>query len=270
MLSLRHDYTPAMAAKALMEAGIEPAYSNGKVIIIQGDCLEIMRQLPDNLFEATFTSPPYNQLGSRIPENPHGMHEGSAWTEKVAKKGYGDDMPEEAYQAWQKECLDEMARVTAGTVWYNHKLRYREGFPIYPTDWFGDHKKNIWAEVIWDRGITMALNAGRFAPCDERIYGIGKPIRFDQEFGPMMTVWQIPPERGIKGHPCPFPVKLPARCIGATTHRGGWVLEPFMGSGTTLLAAQEAGRYAIGIEMNKEYIDLAISRLGQETLNLFD
>jgi DNA modification methylase len=223
-----------------------------------------MKRLPDKFFETTFTSPPYNQLGSRIPQNPSGMHAGSAWANKVSKNGYGDDMDEDEYQNWQRTCIDEMVRLTSGTVWYNHKLRYREGWPIFPTAWLGDHK--IWAEIIWDRGITMVMNAGRFAPCDERIYGIGKPNKFDQDYGSKMTVWQIPPERGVDGHPCPFPILLPSWAIGAVTQPGEWVLDPFMGSGTTLRAAKDLGRKAIGIEIEEKYCEIAVNRLRQEVL----
>jgi len=250
--------------KPLPDIGLTPAYQDEYTVIFQGDCLEVMKRFPPKFFETTFTSPPYNQLGSRIPQDPGGMHKGSGWTDKVSKKGYGDDMDEAAYQAWQKECVQAMAAATSGTVWYNHKLRYRDGWPIYPTAWLGDHR--IWAEIIWDRGITMALNAGRFAPCDERIYALGKPNKFNQEMGPKMTVWQIPPERGIDGHPCPFPVLLPSWAIQAVTAIDDWVLDPFMGSGTTLRAAKDLGRRAVGIEKDPDYIKVAVQRLAQEML----
>ena len=63
------------------------------------------------------------------------------------------------------------------------------------------------------------------------------------------------------GHPAPFPVELPRRCIKLFSFVGDTVLDPFMGSGTTLLAAEETGRRGIGIELERRYCESARARL---------
>ncbi len=68
-------------------------------------------------------------------------------------------------------------------------------------------------------------------------------------------------------HPAVFPIALAARCISLFTHVGELVLDPFVGSGTTLLAAQDLGRNAVGFDLKREYIDLCYSRLGQSRLD---
>jgi site-specific DNA-methyltransferase (adenine-specific) len=63
------------------------------------------------------------------------------------------------------------------------------------------------------------------------------------------------------GHPAPFPVELPRRCIKFYSYVTDTVLDPFLGSGTTLLACLETGRTGIGVEINKEYCKLAARRM---------
>lgn len=69
-------------------------------------------------------------------------------------------------------------------------------------------------------------------------------------------------------HPAAFPISLPARCIELFTHRGELVIDPFVGTGSTLVAAQDLGRNAVGFDLKSEYVDLASSRLRQ--FSLFD
>lgn len=66
------------------------------------------------------------------------------------------------------------------------------------------------------------------------------------------------------GHPCPKPVKWASWLIGRTTDVDGLVLDPFMGSGTTLVAAKQLGRQAIGIEIEERYCEIAAKRLSQQ------
>ncbi len=76
------------------------------------------------------------------------------------------------------------------------------------------------------------------------------------------SVWTFPAEPASKvGHPAPFPLELPHRLIQLYSFKDEVVLDPFMGSGQTALAARNAGRHFVGYEINPEYIQLANSRL---------
>lgn len=82
------------------------------------------------------------------------------------------------------------------------------------------------------------------------------------------SIWEMQPEKAKSiGHPAPFPVELPSRLIKLYSFVGDYVLDPFMGSGTTLVAAKKLNRNGIGFEINADYVKIAEERLSQ--LNLF-
>lgn len=75
-------------------------------------------------------------------------------------------------------------------------------------------------------------------------------------------LWTFNGERAKKiGHPAPFPVELPKRCIKLFSYVGDTVLDPFLGSGTTALAAKRVGRNCVGLELNPDFCELAKNRI---------
>jgi site-specific DNA-methyltransferase (adenine-specific) len=82
-------------------------------------------------------------------------------------------------------------------------------------------------------------------------------------------VWSFSGEsRNRIGHPAPFPVELPRRCIKLFSYVGDTVLDPFLGSGTTLLACYETGRSGIGVDIDSKYCELAKNRLEKKRSEL--
>jgi DNA modification methylase len=78
-----------------------------------------------------------------------------------------------------------------------------------------------------------------------------------------VDVWEIPPESAARvGHPAPFPVALPERLIHMNTYEGELVLDPFMGSGTTAVAAVRTGRHFVGYDTDAGYAAAAMARVG--------
>jgi len=87
-------------------------------------------------------------------------------------------------------------------------------------------------------------------------------IESEEFLAATLSVWDIRPESAKRiGHPAPFPVELPARFIQLYTFEGDLVLDPFMGAGTTAVAALQAGRHFIGYETDADYLELARQRI---------
>lgn len=139
-------------------------------------------------------------------------------------------------------------------------------------------------EIIWDKGaagLTSAWGSWRAASaptlrdCHEYIIvaskGLGaypnahgrKPTISAADYcAATQSVWRIPPASAKRvGHPAPFPVELPRRLIELYTYKGDAVLDPFIGSGTTALAAIQTGRAFVGYELSAAYAELARGRI---------
>jgi len=88
-----------------------------------------------------------------------------------------------------------------------------------------------------------------------------------------VAIWELYYEkRDIRDkdiHPAVFPIALPKKCIELFTHKGELVLDPFVGIGTTLIAARDLGRNAVGFDLNPKYIEFANRRLSQSSVDLF-
>lgn len=228
--------------------------------IIVGDALKVLREIPSEIINVGVTSPPYNK-----GENKKG------WLVKNVKyKDSSDKLPEEKYQENQVEVLDELYRITkpGGSFFYNHKLRWERGFMLHPMDWIRKTRWTIRQEIVWDRQIAANIRGWRFWQIEERIYWLYKPIEkhyIGQEILPkhakLSSIWRFSPERN-NSHPAPFPIELPTRAIYSVTNDiKGLVIDPYSGSGTTLVAAKLLGHDYIGIEISKEYAESSEIRL---------
>lgn len=208
------------------------------------------------------TSPPYNQGIDKF--KPSGMHREGDWVAKVGRLAYNDSLPEAEYQAWQRSLLDQWYDILSdgGSLFYNHKNRYREKRVVSPLEWLPG-KFNLRQEIIWRRPGSVTQNARMFLPCDERIFWLykGKDFQFDDatEIKSFSTVWDIVPSTN-KQHAVAFPIELPGRCIRACSRPHDYVFDPFCGSGTTIIACEQYDRRCLGIELSPAYVDVSIIR----------
>jgi DNA modification methylase len=141
-------------------------------------------------------------------------------------------------------------------------------------------------EIIWDKGSSvgsstawgswlsasnptlrdvheyiLVFSKGRFK---RQAQGRKSTIERDDFLELTKSVWQFSTESATRvGHPAPYPVELPRRLIELYTFAGEVVLDPFMGSGTTALAALETGRHFVGYELEETYVQIARERIGK-------
>ena len=227
----------------------------------QGDCLELMKELPAESVDLVVTSPPYNKHSN----NRHVGHTDSWQNAKIDYGVYVDDMAESDYQEWQKKVLRECIRVLKddGSLFYNHKPRIVNHKIIFPNEWLGEF--NIRQMIIWNRKNSPTLEPIRFLPTTEYIYWITKKAKtpkFNREAMKYTEVWNITATPNSL-HPAPFPKELVKRCILATTSKNDVVLDPFMGSGTTGVACVQLNRNFIGYEISPDYFKIAEKRISE-------
>ena len=220
--------------------------------IICGDCLEVMKGIPDKAVDLVLTDPPYN-IGFTYDEHEDNLSE---------------EMYMELLSHFQYPFRTVMIHYPEETMQY---LVPALGIPEEVMVWCYNSNLPKQSRLINffncmpDK--TKVLQPYK-NPDDSRIAELiangksGTPI-YDW-FSDIQLVKNV--SKGENGHPCPMPLELMERIILMTTKEGDIVLDPFSGSGTTCLAAKKLGRRFIGIEKSEKYIEIAQRRLAQEYL----
>lgn len=256
---------------------MKPYYERDGITIYHGDSLEIMPSVHG--VDLVFTSPPYNlgvSTGLGFAGIGHygdgdGLKKrggGDKWDGGALAEGYGvhdDAMPPADYEAWQRAALSLCWATLneTGAVFYNHKPRVQRGEAWLPLALNpGLPLRQI---IVWARAGGVNFATTHYLPTYEWVLLFAKPqfrLRSKGASG-VGDVWSVPQEPNTP-HPAPFPLALPLRAIETTGAQV--VLDPFMGSGTTLVAAKLEGRKAIGIEIEERYCEIAAKRLAQGVL----
>jgi len=250
-----------------------------RLVVFPGDCLELLRQIPDESMQLIVTSPPYN-IG----------------------KEYEKRLSLPVYLEQQAAVIAECVRTLSprGSICWqvgNHVA----GGSIIPLDAelypiFRNLGLKMRNRIIWhfEHGLHCAKRfSGRyetivwFTKSDDYVFDLD-PVRVPQKYpgkkyfkGPRAgefscnplgknpgDVWVIPNVKNNHvektDHPCQFPVELVERLVLSMTEKGDWVLDPFLGTGTTIIAAVRHDRRGVGAEIFPEYVALARDRIKRE------
>lgn len=218
-----------------------------KNTIICGDCLEVMKQLPDKCVDLVLTDPPYgiNYQSARRTDK-------SLWKPKIAN----DEAPFVAWVAGAFRILKDSGRLLCFYRWDVQDLFLFElksaGFAVK-------------SQIIWDKIIHgMGDLSGEFSPQHENIlYATKGRYSFTvKRPSSVMQCQRVLAESLV--HPNEKPVQLINRLICSLTQKDDTILDPFLGSGTTAVACYRTRRNYIGIEISPEYCKIAEKRIQEE------
>ena len=243
--------------------------------IIKGSC-EYMEEIPDNSLHLMITSPPYN-----------------------VSKEYDEDLSLKEYLSLLQEAFAETFRVlvNGGRVCINvANLGRKPYIPLsdYISKIMIDIGYNMRGEIIWDKGSSAGTSTAWgswqsaanpilrdvheyiliFSKGDykrQRTPENQNTITKEEFMEFTKSVWTMKSESARKiGHPAPFPIELPRRLIKLYSFTNDIILDPFMGSGTTAIAAIKENRNFVGYEINEEYVKLSNDRIDLELSTLYN
>lgn len=241
--------------------------------ILQGDCLELFSQIPDDSVDMTFADPPFNL--------------------KKNYNSYKDSLVLQEYLTWCQEWISEMVRVTkpSGSIFIHNIPKWLTYYASYLNS-LADFKH--W--ISWDAPTApmgKSLQPGHYGILfyakkakELKFFEIRHPHKRTRKtkilakdyggkkgmlhpFGPLVSdVWtdihRIKHNKFRDEHPCQLPIHLLDRIILMSTDEGDVVLDPFNGTGTTAIAAKRLGRNYIGFDLDDEYVKITRQKLEVE------
>ena len=197
-------------------------------MLINGDCIEIMKTMPDKSVDFICTDPPY---GIDFEYNEY----------KDTRENWVNLMT---------QCIPEWHRLCKGPIIF-------PGCNIWAREWLWKNFPPKWT-ICWFKGSPGHAAAVGFNDWED-LHVMGDKVHFNSH-----DHFFAPPSDKIDGHPCPKSLKYSKWLVKHFSHEGDTVLDPFAGSGTTLLACEILRRKWIGIELNKDYCDVINSRIEGE------
>lgn len=249
----------------------KPYFQANNILIYNEDFLRIT-SIPKSSVDLTVTSPPYNV---DIHYNSHSdnltYEDYLEFTKRWIRKCYEltkDDgrfclnIPLDKNKGGQQSVYADITEIAKNVGWkYHSTIIWNEGNISRRTAW-GSYMSASAPYVIAPVEVIIILYKNNW----KKISGSRKSDITKSEFMQWTNgVWTFNGESKTRiGHPAPFPIELPRRCIKLFSFVNDTVLDPFLGSGTTLIASYLNKRKGIGVDIDKEYCDLAIKRLQLE------
>ncbi len=245
--------------------------------IINGNCLEELKKIPNKTFDLIFADPPYNmQIGQKLtrPDSSKVNGVNDKWDQFNSFKHYDDFC-----KTWLTECKRILK--DNGSIWVigSYHNIFRLGYHLQNLDYW------LLNDIIWRKKNPMPNFRGtRFTNAHETLIWASKSKKSKYTFNyqslkclnddlQMRSDWTIPicngkerlKKKGKKIHSTQKPEALLHRIILATTNKGDAIFDPFLGTGTTAVVSKKLGRNYFGIENDKKYFFAAKNRINKTT-----
>lgn len=266
-------------SKVLNQKLVDSAYFKADdFLLFKESCIEFLKQIPENSIDMIFADPPYN-----LSNGGFSVHAGKRVS--VNKGKWDESKGVESDFAFHTQWLEECRRVLKpnGTIWVSgtyHSI-YQCGYAMQILGY------KVLNDISWFKPNASPNLSGRyFTASHETLIWARKEEKAKHTFNydlmkngdfpedkmkvpnkQMRSVWSIgtprPDEKTFGKHPTQKSLKLLERIVLAASNKGDIILDPFTGSSTTGIAAAKHGRKFIGIDLEKEYLDLSVKRYGE-------
>lgn len=252
---------------------MKPYYADEWVTVYHGEALAVLDDLATASVDGVIADPPYSSGGmmrgdrmAATADKYGGFTAGSTgWKSTASGADFtGDNRDQRSYLYWSALWTSEALRVA------------RPGSPVMVfTDWRQLPTTTdaiqaggwVWRGVlVWDKGVGRPMKGRPRNHVEFIVWGSAGPMDGDENPVYLSSVYRVAPPED-REHLTQKPVDLISG-IAALVKPSGTILDPFMGSGTTLVAAKATGRRAIGIEMDERHCETAARRCSQDTLGL--
>lgn len=228
--------------------------------IICGDCLEVMKEMPDGCVDLVITSPPYNRGANNMTPQKY--------------LGFNDALTEEEYYLWTASILSGLLRVTRKHIFYVIQMLAANKLTILKI--LNDFQGNFKDMIIWNKSqVPPAIEPGVMNSKFEfiLIFSNQRPHlrKFDDgnfrgNFNNVIEGRSASDNLSARQHKATFPNYLVETIIKNFSTAGDIILDPMIGSGTTAESCRVSGRNFIGIEVNPDYCKIAEERLAHGVL----
>ena len=225
---------------------MKPYYEESGITIYHGDCRDVLPSLPK--VDLVLTDPPYGIGEARDHKSRGSEHAGRR---RPAHASYGVPAKDYGDSDWDDQTCPE------GVEWAIGKS---DKAIIFGGNYYDLPPSRCW--LVWDKD----NGANDFADCELAWTNLDRAVRkFKWRWCGMIQEIQHKAYADYREHPTQKPLALMKWCVGLVPDAQA-ILDPFMGSGTTLRAAKDLGRKAIGIEIEEKYCEIAANRLRQGVL----
>lgn len=237
---------------------MKPYYQDNHVTLYHGDCREVLETLPDESVRAVITDPPYTERTHKSARCKVGKTQGK----DIIRDGVPDfaAITDDDLRA----CLSECGRISQGWVIATLDYRHAVEFDLEPPLGLKCQRVGVWVKT----NPTPQLTGDRPAQGWEAIAYLHRARGRSVWYGGGKHGNYILPIAAPEGHPTAKPLPMLHDMVRRFTGSGDAILDPFAGSGTTLRAAVDEGRHAIGVELEERYCEIIAKRLAQGALDL--